>query len=80
MPKTVDQYTHRIGRTARAGTSGLATSFLTPEDTEIFYPLKKMLQDTGNQIPHELAHHPDAQLKPGPVLPKAKRDTVIYTS
>jgi ATP-dependent RNA helicase DDX23/PRP28 len=65
MPKTVDQYTHRIGRTARAGSSGVATSFVGPEDTEIMFYLKKMLQDTGNHCPQELLHHPDAQVKPG---------------
>ena len=29
MAKTVEQYTHRIGRTGRAGKSGIAITFLT---------------------------------------------------
>ena len=30
MPKTFDDYTHRIGRTGRAGKKGKAISFVTP--------------------------------------------------
>jgi len=32
MPDTTDEYVHRIGRTARAGASGSAISFLTAEE------------------------------------------------
>jgi len=80
MPKTIEQYTHRIGRTARAGESGLATSFITADDAEVLYPLKKMLQESGNSVPPELAHHPDAQVKPGTAPQKSRKDTIIYTS
>lgn len=31
MPTALDQYTHRIGRTARAGRTGLAVTLLTPQ-------------------------------------------------
>ncbi|KAF0977760.1 hypothetical protein FDP41_003082 [Naegleria fowleri] len=64
LPKTIDTYTHRIGRTGRAGRTGKAISFLTNEDTEIMYPLKKMLEDTKNMVPDELAKHPLAAQKP----------------
>ncbi len=30
MPTGIDQYTHRIGRTARAGRTGTAVTYLTP--------------------------------------------------
>merc|ERR1719313_813400 len=49
MPKTIEDYTHRIGRTGRAGLQGLATSFVTPEDSEIFYDLNQFLK-SSNQI------------------------------
>jgi ATP-dependent RNA helicase DDX23/PRP28 len=80
MPKSIEDYTHRIGRTARAGASGLATSFLTNDDSEVMYDLKQMLQHTNQFIPNELANHPAAQVKPGTVTekPKARKDTVIY--
>mmetsp|Transcript_6526 Transcript_6526/g.7094 ORF Transcript_6526/g.7094 Transcript_6526/m.7094 type:complete len:80 (+) Transcript_6526:187-426(+) len=78
MPKNIQEYTHRIGRTGRAGLEGLATSFLTNDDSELFYEIKEMLQKTGNQVPYDLRSHPAANVKPGQPLPR-KRDTVIYT-
>jgi len=80
LPLTIKQYIHRIGRTGRAGESGLATSFITNEDSDILYDLKKLLQDTDNPVPHELASHPDAQMKLGGFVAKPRKDTVIYAS
>jgi len=57
-------YTHRIGRTGRAGESGLATSLLTSDDTDIMYDLKAQLTKTNNAVPNELRDHPSAQVKP----------------
>ena len=36
-------YTHRIGRTGRAGKTGVAIMFLTQEDSAVFYDLKQTL-------------------------------------
>jgi ATP-dependent RNA helicase DDX23/PRP28 len=41
MPNSIENYTHRIGRTGRAGRKGTAVTFLTMSDTEVFYDLKK---------------------------------------
>jgi superfamily II DNA/RNA helicase len=41
MPNSIENYTHRIGRTGRAGRKGVAVTFLTMSDTEVFYDLKK---------------------------------------
>lgn len=57
------------GRTGRAGMKGLATSFLTEEDSAIFYDLKQLLQSTNNVVPHELANHPATKTKPGSSQP-----------
>lgn len=46
MSKNIEQYTHRIGRTGRAGKTGTAITFLTEDDKETFYDLKMMLQDS----------------------------------
>jgi hypothetical protein len=44
---------------------GVATSFLSPTDTDILYDLKEFLQQTKQVVPHELASHEAAQVKPG---------------
>ena len=36
-------YTHRIGRTGRAGKTGVAISFCTEEDSPLFYDLKQLV-------------------------------------
>ncbi len=42
MAKTIEDYTHRIGRTGRAGKTGIAVSFLTKDDSGVFYDLKQV--------------------------------------
>ncbi|XP_066924939.1 probable ATP-dependent RNA helicase DDX23 [Clytia hemisphaerica] len=79
MAKSIDSYTHRIGRTGRAGKSGVAVSFLTQADSEVFYDLKQMLIDSAlSTCPNELMNHPEAQHKPGTVLTKKRREEVIH--
>ncbi len=71
MPNEIRDYCHRIGRTGRAGEHGVATSFLTKDDTNIMYQLKKMLLKTGNKCPNELMHHEAALRNPNlPFEPK----------
>lgn len=48
-------YTHRIGRTGRAGKKGIATSFINNDNAELFPGLKKMLIKTKNRVPEQLA-------------------------
>jgi ATP-dependent RNA helicase RhlE len=47
MPANPEDYVHRIGRTARAGASGMAVSFLTPEEV---YELKDIERLIGSTI------------------------------
>ncbi|KAE9553538.1 hypothetical protein FO519_003231 [Halicephalobus sp. NKZ332] len=76
MAKTIEDYTHRIGRTGRAGKSGKAVSFVTPDDKEVFYDLRQLLHESPiSTCPPELDKHPDAQQKPGTVVQK-RNDTV----
>jgi len=42
MPAHVENYLHRVGRTARAGRSGLAINFVTERDAEIVKKIKSL--------------------------------------
>jgi ATP-dependent RNA helicase DDX23/PRP28 len=64
LPKSIEDYTHRIGRTGRAGEKGLASSFLANDDTDIMFDLKQMLTKTRSSIPKELSEHPASHSKP----------------
>ena len=63
-PFAIVDYIHRIGRTGRAGKHGMATTLLTADDEGIFYDLRKYLQENDQPVPHELANHAAARLKP----------------
>merc|ERR1739844_185531 len=79
MAKSIEQYTHSIGRTGRAGKSGKSVTFLTADDSEIFYDLKQMLVSSPvSHCPPELANHPDAANKPGTVTQKKRKDEKIF--
>ncbi|KAF4533343.1 hypothetical protein B566_EDAN002740 [Ephemera danica] len=79
MAKTIEDYTHRIGRTGRAGKHGLAISFLTKDDSPLFYDLKQtILESPVSTCPPELLNHPDAIHKPGTVVTKKRREEKIF--
>ncbi|XVF29244.1 hypothetical protein REPUB_Repub15cG0104400 [Reevesia pubescens] len=79
MPGNIEMYTHRIGRTGRAGKTGVATTFLTFHDTDVFFDLKQMLVQSGSPVPPELAKHEASKFKPGsiPDRPPRRNDTVF---
>lgn len=64
MPLTIEAYTHRIGRTGRAGRKGDALTFLTMGDTDVFFDLKKFLEESKAAVPRELANHEASRQKP----------------
>ncbi|KAI9840867.1 MAG: mRNA splicing protein prp28 [Sclerophora amabilis] len=64
MANNIEGYTHRIGRTGRAGKSGVAITFLGSEDTDVMYDLKQMLMKSSiSRVPEELRKHEAAQQK-----------------
>lgn len=47
----IDEYVHRIGRTARIGHRGLATSFYTDRNADLAPELAKLLHENEQEIP-----------------------------
>ncbi|KAK7417198.1 mRNA splicing protein prp28 [Neonectria magnoliae] len=65
MATNIESYTHRIGRTGRAGKSGVAITFLGPEDNDNMYDLKQILSKSAiSKVPDELKRHEAAQSRP----------------
>ncbi|KAF8249745.1 DEAD/DEAH box RNA helicase [Wilcoxina mikolae CBS 423.85] len=59
----IDEYIHRIGRTARIGNHGLATSFFNDTNTDIATDLVKILLENGQDIPDFLeSYKPEGEL------------------
>ncbi|KAM3513085.1 hypothetical protein MY11210_003287 [Beauveria gryllotalpidicola] len=65
MAMSIESYTHRIGRTGRAGKSGTAITFLGNEDADVLYDLRQMLSKSSiSKVPEELKKHEAAQTRP----------------
>ncbi|MBW1781852.1 MAG: ATP-dependent RNA helicase RhlB, partial [Deltaproteobacteria bacterium] len=71
LPRAPEDYVHRIGRTGRAGATGISVSFACEEDSFYIPPIEKYL---GNSI---TCVHPDESLLNLPVpdvrAPSAKK-------
>ena len=57
MPRSIEQYIHRIGRTGRAGQSGTAhTIFVKRKDTPMAPALVRCVAEAGQEVPEALRH------------------------
>ena len=54
MPKTVEDYVHRIGRSGRAGASGYSISFFTQTNAAMARDLVKIMREAEQEVPREL--------------------------
>jgi superfamily II DNA/RNA helicase len=63
LPKFAEDYVHRIGRTGRAGASGIAVSFASVKDG---VSLKKIERFTGQRIDSHVVPGLEPRLKPRP--------------
>merc|ERR1719235_281449 len=55
MPKAIDDYVHRIGRTGRAGRKGSALSFVNDRSRGLVRPLYELLMENGQEVPKWLS-------------------------
>ncbi|EFA81852.1 putative RNA helicase [Heterostelium album PN500] len=50
FPRTVKNYVHRIGRTARGSNKGIALSFITPDNDDLLHEVQKKRGETGYNL------------------------------
>lgn len=51
VPRDAEDYVHRVGRTARAETTGVALSFINPEDIPKFKRIEELIGSEVNKLP-----------------------------
>lgn len=54
FPLTIEDYVHRIGRTGRAGKTGISYTFFQPTDKSHAGELQQVMKQAGQDIPKEL--------------------------
>ena len=54
LPQVPEDYIHRIGRTARAGSEGSALTFLTPDDRSMWNSINKLINPNFKPTPSGL--------------------------
>ncbi len=66
LPVKAEDYVHRIGRTGRAGSSGIAISLACPDEVDLLRGIQRLLR---RGIPVEVVDHylPDPRTPPRPI-------------
>jgi len=54
LPQVPEDYVHRIGRTARAGSEGSALTFLTPDDRSMWNSISKLIDPNFKAAPRDI--------------------------
>lgn len=67
VPRDVEDYVHRIGRTARADRDGIALTLVAPEDFYFFKRIEEFLEKeiVKNPLPEGFDKAPDYNVQPG---------------
>ncbi|GAA0147284.1 RNA helicase [Lithospermum erythrorhizon] len=55
LPNDIDDYVHRIGRTGRAGKTGLATAFFNENNASMAKALSELMQEANQEVPDWLS-------------------------
>ncbi|CAO3657023.1 unnamed protein product [Mucor hiemalis] len=63
MTNSIDEYIHRIGRTARVGNAGLATSFYNDNNSYVGRDVTKLLVECDQTVPEFLMRYKTANMK-----------------
>lgn len=65
VPNNAEDYVHRVGRTARADTTGVALTLVNPKDMLQFNEVEKLIEMdiVKLNVPHELGDSPKYELK-----------------
>jgi len=70
LPRVAEDYVHRIGRTGRAGATGIAISFAAPDEGQ---QLKQIERYTGQQIERHVVEGMEPKVKPRSGAPGGER-------
>jgi superfamily II DNA/RNA helicase len=64
VPKQAEDYVHRVGRTARAETTGVALTLINPDDMQKFHHIEKLIERDLPKIalPEELGPAPEYKI------------------
>ena len=54
FPLTIEDYVHRIGRTGRAGKTGISHTFFQPGDKSHAGELQQVMKQAGQKVPEAL--------------------------
>jgi superfamily II DNA/RNA helicase len=67
VPKQAEDYVHRVGRTARAETTGVALSLVNPDDMQKFHHIEKLIEREVPKLsmPPELGEGPEWKIHSG---------------
>ncbi|XP_047308496.1 DEAD-box ATP-dependent RNA helicase 52B-like [Impatiens glandulifera] len=57
LPKSIDDYVHRIGRTGRAGKSGIATAFFSKKNIGLAPALAELIKESKQEVPQWLTNY-----------------------
>lgn len=65
LPRCIDDYVHRIGRTGRAGKSGLATALFNSKNISLAKALADIMKETNQEVPYWLAEYAEQSFDVG---------------